>query len=377
MTDLRRVLIIDDEPSLLSGLNRLLGERFDISTADGGEVALAKVQNDGPFAVVVCDMRMPGMDGVEVLRRLTELAPDTVRIMLTGNADQKTAVEAINRGNIFRFYSKPVPMAVLGDGIEAGIEQHRLITAEKRLLEQTLAGSVAMLVDVLGMVAPDAFQRSRRVRDWAGAVARQMRIDQPWVVELAAELAHLGAIAVPPEVLARYQAGQDLTPIESEMIGRIPEIGAGLIRKVPRLEAVADAIQHQARWHRDNPPLAASILNLLLNLDAIGNGQPSKEALERLASQRGRFDPAVVSAVSQAIIDMAPLASAQTKIKVDIPASDLRVGDVLESDIRLDSGRLVLAAGETISEPLFLRLQNVRRMAKLHEPIRVSRIGRG
>jgi response regulator RpfG family c-di-GMP phosphodiesterase len=373
MTEPARVLVVDDEPNLLSGLSRSLGDRFDITTANCGAAALEAIKTQGPFAVVVCDMRMPGMDGIEVLHRIAELAPNTVRIMLTGNADQKTAVEAINRGSIFRFFNKPIPMTALGDGIDAGIEQHRLMTAEKELLEKTLASSVGLLADVLSLVAPEVFQQSRRLRVWAATLAGRMGVKDPWIVEMAAELARLGAIALPPELLARYDAGHPLTQIETEMIGRIPETGANLIRKIPRLEPVAEAVLHQNTWLRDKPPLAARILNLLLNLDEIGKGHASRDALLLLAPQAERFDPDVVAAAFAVLAETTEAREKHTRVKIDIAASDLKIGDFLESDIRLDNGRLVLASGETISEVFFLRLQNVRRMSKLSEPIRVSR----
>lgn len=134
MSSNKRVLIVDDDPSLLAGLNRWLGEHFEIVTAQTGQVALDKIAAEGPFAVTLCDMRMPGMDGVEVLQRMADLAPDTVRMMLTGNADQKTAADAINKGHVFRFFNKPIPMKDLVAGIEAGISQYSLNTAARQLM---------------------------------------------------------------------------------------------------------------------------------------------------------------------------------------------------------------------------------------------------
>lgn len=373
MTVSHRVLIVDDEPVLLSGLERVLADRFDIVTAENGETALAKLESEGPFAVVMCDMRMPGMDGVEVLHHFAELAPDTVRMMLTGNADQGTAIEAVNRGSIFRFFSKPVPMTTLDEGIRAGLDRYRLVTAEKRLLSETVAGSVAMLVDVLSMAAPEVFQQSQRIRAWANIVARAMQVENPWIVDIAAGLALLGSIAVPPEVLVRHQAGQELSKIEADMIRRIPEIGARLIRKVPRLEPVADAVQQQMCWYRDNPPLPARILNVLLNLHEVGGEHPSRPALATLANQKERFDPAVINAALAVVVDMPSLANKDVRVTVEVAISGLLVGDVLESDIRLTNGHLILAAGQTISEVLFLRLQNVRLMSQFNEPVKVTR----
>ncbi len=89
------------------------------------------------------DMRMPGMDGATVLTRARAVQPDTVRVLLTGQADMEDAVAAVNDGNIFRFLIKPCPRPVLVRALTDAVDQHRMITAERVLLERTLRGSVA------------------------------------------------------------------------------------------------------------------------------------------------------------------------------------------------------------------------------------------
>src|SRR6266700_2888600 len=113
-----KVLCVDDESNVLEAYQRNLRKRFTIDTALGGEPALALIASQGPYAVIVTDMQMPGMDGVEFLMRVRQKAPDTVRLMLTGNADQKTAVEAVNKGHVFSFLSKPCP----AESLEAALE---------------------------------------------------------------------------------------------------------------------------------------------------------------------------------------------------------------------------------------------------------------
>lgn len=382
-----RVLIVDDEANLLSGLRRMLGQKFDIAVAGGGAEALDLVAREGPFAVVVSDMRMPGMDGLELLRRLQDVAPDTVRMMLTGNAEQKTAVDAINSGAIFRFFNKPCSMKVLSEGIEAGLRQYRLATAEKALLEGTVAGAIGLLTDVLSLVAPDTFERSLRLRGWARQVAAQMGLGAAWDLDLAAALAHLGMISVPPEVVARHRAGQKLTEVEEEMLERAPRTGAELIRKIPRLESVADAVACQGKWFngqghpadgRAGPeiPLAGRILHVLMALDEAGLGHVTRDALASFDKSPGRFDPAVVAA-TRAALSGATVESATVFAHLDVAARALLPGDLLEADLQLEGGRLVLAAGQMITDALFLRLQNLQRMYRFVEPIRVRRVVSG
>ena len=102
-----RILLVDDDSNLLDGFRRSLGRDFQLETALGGQQALKLVTEGDPYAVVVSDMRMPGMDGLQFLSRVKSLTPDTIRVMLTGNADIETAINAINEGSIFRCLTSP------------------------------------------------------------------------------------------------------------------------------------------------------------------------------------------------------------------------------------------------------------------------------
>lgn len=120
-----RILLVDDEPKVLSALSRGLGHRFDLRCATSGLAALALLDTDGPFAAVISDMRMPGMGGLELLCEIRRRAPETVRMILSGHSDFQTVVGAINEGAIFRFHTKPVAAEVLEESIEMALLQHQ------------------------------------------------------------------------------------------------------------------------------------------------------------------------------------------------------------------------------------------------------------
>ncbi len=119
-----RILLVDDDPMLLAGLKRQLRREFDVFTAGGAQEALAVMGDSGPFSVVISDFRMPGMNGIELLSRVKDLNPDTVRMMLTGSTDLSTAVQAVNEGNIFQFHLKPCPSDTLARAIHDGIAKY-------------------------------------------------------------------------------------------------------------------------------------------------------------------------------------------------------------------------------------------------------------
>jgi DNA-binding NtrC family response regulator len=127
---INKVLLVDDDPNLLAGLKRHLRKQFSIEIALSAEEAIEKIQKQGPYAVIVSDYPMPGMNGIEFLSKVKKIHPEIVRIMLTGVADMPIAIKAVNEGNIFQFHPKPCPANKLGKAIQSGIEKYRKTTTE-------------------------------------------------------------------------------------------------------------------------------------------------------------------------------------------------------------------------------------------------------
>src|SRR5210317_392617 len=126
-----KILLVDDEPKVLAAIKRQLRKEFRFETALSGEEALKIIDEKGPFAVVVSDYKMPGMNGIDFLCKVKTVDPDTVRMMLTGSADMSTAIQAVNEGSIFQFHPKPCPADTLGKAIQSGIEAYRKTTAHQ------------------------------------------------------------------------------------------------------------------------------------------------------------------------------------------------------------------------------------------------------
>ena len=125
-----RILLVDDDAGVVDALKRTLRNRFEVDSACDGKEAIRLVLSRGPFAVVMSDLRMPGMDGISLLYLIRQAAPDTVRILLTGHADVEAAICAINQGCVFRFLTKPCPPAALIRALNESIEKY-LATAHQ------------------------------------------------------------------------------------------------------------------------------------------------------------------------------------------------------------------------------------------------------
>ena len=144
-----RILFVDDDLNILDGYKRQLRKQFSIETAEGGEKGLDTVKNNGPFAVIVSDLKMPGMDGNQFLAHVKEIAPESTRILLTGYADLRSAIEAINNGGIFRLLTKPCDKIDLIQTLENGIEQYQKNVRSKAGSDvlESLAKKKILIVD--------------------------------------------------------------------------------------------------------------------------------------------------------------------------------------------------------------------------------------
>ena len=131
-----RVLFVDDDNNSLQGYKRLLYGLFEVETALGGVPGLAAVHLLGPFDVIIADMQMPGMSGAEFLAQVRQLAPNSVRMILTGHKDLNRAIKAVNEGRIFRYLTKPCGKDDLVHAIELGVAEYRTNIAEDRLVKE-------------------------------------------------------------------------------------------------------------------------------------------------------------------------------------------------------------------------------------------------
>ena len=375
MSQLPCVLFVDDEPNVLSGLRRTVRGRFRAVVAEGGQAALDVLRDTDDIAVVVSDMRMPGMDGAEFLTAVREGWPDVVRILLTGQADLEAAIAAVNRGQIFRFLTKPCPPDVLLPTLETAAEQYRLVHAERELTEGTLRGAVQVLADVLSLANPAAFSAANNIRAIVSQLAERLELEDPWQFEVAALLSQLGGVALPEDVLARHRAGQDLNEDEIEAVSRIPSLGADLLDDIPRLEEVAEMVRLQRepvrdRWLAEPWPrtgIGASLLRVATDLDALtAAGRGIGAATDELAQRRREYHPAVLEAL---LTD--PLDEGGEEVVRTVPVTGLRPGMVLDEDLSDADGTLLVSRGHAVSAPLLARIDRFRHLRGLPQRIRV------
>ena len=379
-----KILFVDDDPNLLAGVQRTLRRQFALDCAPSGLEALDMVRKIGPYAVVVCDMRMPGMDGVQTLERIRAIHPDTVRIMLTGNADQHTAVEAVNRGQIFRFLNKPCPPEIMIPALETALKQHELQRVERELLEGTLTGSVKAFGDLLAMVAPHVHTQSECLRQAMRVLAPTVEGAVVWECEVAAMLAQIGCASLPPVVIRKLSVRGDLTIEERAMVARVPQVGYNLLKDIPRLDRVASIILYQRKafdgegfpgdfCSGEQIPVGARLLRILADrLDLEAMGIVRTHAWDTMKTRRGVYDPTLLESSFRVLPGPVNNRPVGERPPIAISIAEIAPGQCLARDILTSSGLVLVSAGNSLTPMMVERIRNLAELGDVKEPIMVE-----
>lgn len=364
------VLLVDDEPNVLQALRRGLHGRFKVHLAEGGPAALRMLQDDGPFAVVVCDMQMPEVSGLTVLAESKRVAPDTIRVMLTGNADQQTAINAVNQGSVFRFLNKPCPAEKLAETLESAIRQHQSQALERTLLTRTLTGTIGLITEFLALVNPTAFGRGGRIRNLTKQFCSRLQLEETWQYEIAAMLSQIGCVAVPQQLLDRVARGHVLTASEEELLRSQAEIGSRLIAKIPRLEGVAAMIAGQipGQGKSDSSPsveLGANILRILIDFDLLCEHHSVSEAINWLeVDESGKYNRKLLESFTAMVLGN--IESRQVYV------AELAEHMILDENILTRNGDILITKGHELTSPLIHRLRAFEQgAAGVRQPFRV------
>lgn len=311
-SELPRILMVDDEASVLEGLAALLGRRFQVTTAVGGRAGLEVLSEDPGFAVIVSDMNMPGMTGAQFLGEARTVAADAVRLLLTGSNDLEDAVAAVNEGQIFRFLTKPCPSDILIAAVDAAVHQHDLQVSAHRRLQESLTSSIRALARAIDAKDPSTRMHSERVAHLATRIAEAMgwppdRVD---LIRDAGLVHDVGKIGVPDAVLLK--PGR-LTDDEFEAVKLHAALGAEIVSEILTPEQVSWVRHHHEKFDGsgypdriagEDIPEAARILCVADSVDVMTSRpycEPRtwEDAMDECRRVAGsHFDPRVVEAIT-------------------------------------------------------------------------------
>jgi putative nucleotidyltransferase with HDIG domain len=301
------VLFVDDEANILSAIERLFVERdFTLLTAGSAEQALGLLQTR-QVSVLVSDHRMPGMSGIELLARSSQVSPDTIQVLMTAFADLQTAVAAINRSEIFRFVAKPWENEQLREVVRECLDRYRLV----RSLRTGENATLLALAQAIELKDPYTKGHCERVAQYGVGIAGDLGLDAQVQKEIAwgGWLHDCGKIGV-PEAILNFPG--PLAAEQFAVIRKHPGWGSEVARQARLPQRVLNVIQfHHERFDGNGYPaglegeaipLEARIIAVADVCDALLSDRPYRkrmalaEAMEVLEQLRGNaLDPHIVS----------------------------------------------------------------------------------
>ncbi|HSR67488.1 MAG TPA: HD domain-containing phosphohydrolase [Acidobacteriota bacterium] len=330
MDPAERILVVDDEPLVRDLLSSYLrGAGYVCETARSGREALEKLDRQ-PASLVIADIRMPELNGLQLLDNLVDQHPDTAAIMITAVADMETAVGTMKVG-AYDYITKPFNLDKVAGAVSSALDKRRQVLQQResslrleKLVDEKstqlkdaiydLKDHREMTLDVLMKVLDarghETQRHSQRVRAYTLRLADAMDFPSEERVALGrgALLHDIGKVGIPDSILLK--PGR-LTPEEWERMKEHTTIGYQILKGVRFLDRVADMVlSHHERWDGkgyprglkgDQVPLEARMFSILDAFDAMTSNRPYRDALsveyasrEISANAGKQFDPDVV-----------------------------------------------------------------------------------
>jgi response regulator RpfG family c-di-GMP phosphodiesterase len=415
---LKRILVVDDEEIVRIALRETLRrERYGVTACSSPEEGLEVLKTEA-FSVIISDYQMPGMTGLDFLAHAKQLQPDATRILITAVLSLDTVIEAINKGEIYRFVVKPWIREELLATVRNAIQRHdlivrntvlqattlamndQLVSLNKRLesrvsaeadhrqrlsemnqaLQLNLHHSVQLCLKVLQSFYPTLGTQARRVLGLCRAMADLLKLSETdrQTLELAAWLHDIGLVGASRGLIRKWmQHPETLSPAEQAIIEQHPILGEELVDFAANLKHVGRVIrghheQFDGRGYPDR--LAGKEIPWLARILAVAvayaeQQSPHAVAVEMLTLGSGwRFDPEAVQVLLRAL----PHASLPRQER-EITLSELKPGMTLAAGVKTQTGMLLVPEGQVLSEAQVEAIHNHHRMQALSSLFHVFR----
>lgn len=369
-----KVLLVDDDASILNAYERTLEEDFEVHISKNADDALTKMQYT-EFATIVSDRYMPGMNGIDLLKKVKEKCPETSRILFTGYGDLNAAMEAVNEGHIFRLLTKPCHPNIFLKAVQDACKQYELLKMEDNLMEKTFVQATNMLFELVTLFHPSVNHYIIEAQNTIKKLATILHIPQVWELNVATMFSKLGYLLMATDK-------NILSEKESHLFEKQAEISFLLLEKIPSLNSVAKYVRY---YHYplnshvfENPepgqehlPLMCSLIKISLDysLSMTLKGKNSQEALEDIQSQAEHiYHKEAKKALIQAIGS-----KKEGFVLQEIHSlSHLKKSMIVKEDMTCDKkGQILLKKGQVLSEVSLLRLNKLATHYELDYPIYV------
>jgi len=419
------VLFVDDEENILKALQRLtMDEEFDTEIASSGDAGLQKLATLSNVALIVSDQRMPGMNGADFLQQSQQLAPDAIRMLLTGYSDISAAADAINKGGASRYLNKPWNDDDLLETLKAAVETWRLLHENRRLqaivqaqneemkqwnenlknrvlqqttairkkaddlnealiqLKQNYSGIINAFSGLVELRGQKAQQHARNVMELAVAAAREYGLmpEELETIRTAALLHDIGEIGMPDNVLEKSQ--DYMTQDELRVYSQHPVRGQMAIDSIAELRPAGILIRHHHEYFNgtgfpdklagDAIPIGARILTYADQLDkaVASGGDTAEQALTRVELGLSiKLDPGlqrVFRKIARYAYFTMPEIDPNATVELELKPEELRAGMILTKDVISGTGMMLLNKGVTLDA---VKVEAIQRYYQLDPPL--------
>jgi response regulator RpfG family c-di-GMP phosphodiesterase len=396
-----KILFVDDEANILKALRRLLADtECEVFIASSGVEGLKILQENPDMGLVVSDQRMPVMTGVEFLAQARALAPDTVRILLTGYADIHAVVDAINKGGAYRYITKPWNDDELLQSLKAAMQHYHLIQENKRLQaelkrwsleleaivqEQTMEltqenakvkalnthlranfkSTISAFSALLELRDKRMRSHARNVADMASKVAIQLNLpsEEVEMVVIASLIHDIGKVGMSDVLLSLRP--DELNQQENEEYVKHPVRGQAAVDVIPDLRKVGEIIRHHHEQYDgkgfpdklkgEQIPMAARLISIADFIDVqvrkFTEASGVDLTLQKLKAEgHKRFDPRLISLFVLPAKELYKKTQPQTGyVELELFPKDLEEGMVLGRDVFSGTGVLLLSKGVSLN----------------------------
>ena len=373
----RRILYVDDEPQLLQSFSSLMRkENVEIITLNQSENINNVLESEKEFALVLSDQRMPVVDGVKVLECVKTKSPETLRVLITGYADYKDTIRAINESEISSYIAKPWDDEQLkrqiGDWInQYNLKQHNsylttMLDEENYKLNELLEGTVVQTVRILGdlskHISPEISEFGDKVKSLGVSVLKMMPdipLADKWPILRALDLFNFG-VTLLPLWLQNSIANGGLSAVDHSPIARNHHLmAASLLKNIPGFDLVSRIIELQNKNFNgtgepegDNVsgtdiPFGARLLHILINIIRPTSELRGIDLISHMKRIPGKFDPNILDFLLGKKLDVG-FVSEDFYFKLD----SLKPGMMIINDIRTIAGHLLLKANTVLNETL-------------------------
>lgn len=346
MTD-RRVLIVDDEPTVLSGIERRLGERFPLTTCNSPVEAVEILKQSSEFAVVVTDMRMPELDGLQFIAKANAVSPDLIFIMLTGNQDLATLVEAVNSRRIFRYLTKPCGSDELAAAIDAALSKYGDAETERQMLRATFSGAVDVMSDLLNATHPLIGAIGERVKYLVPLACKLAGWNKSAELEIASRMCLVGFSTLSaPQIQELIDAGKPFNEATDAIIRQGLRNSRQLLARIPRLNNICAVIDNMlGEESQDQSQAQFGQLLGLLFMHTFAARKPDHDPIEVIKQAYPNVPGELIEHVSKAYQQFLSGARDAEMIAV----KQLLAGMILADDV-LTGDTPVLRRGDVVTD---------------------------